>query len=86
MTAHQAKGKEFDAVVLVNATAAHFPDSDEGRRLFYVAITRASKAWTIPLAGQPGGHVFTLTLANRSCTVRYRARQITISSWRPHEL
>jgi ATP-dependent DNA helicase RecQ len=47
MTAHQAKGKEFDAVVLVNASAVHFPDNDEGRRLFYVAITRASKDLTV---------------------------------------
>jgi superfamily I DNA/RNA helicase len=47
MTAHQAKGKEFDAVVLVNVNADNFPDTDEGRRLFYVAITRASKSWTV---------------------------------------
>jgi superfamily I DNA/RNA helicase len=47
MTAHQAKGKEFDVVIIVNASARHFPDTDEGRRLFYVAITRASEAWVV---------------------------------------
>ncbi len=47
MTAHQAKGKEFDAVVLVNASERHFPDNEERRRLFYVAITRASRKWVI---------------------------------------
>jgi hypothetical protein len=47
MTAHQSKGKEFDAVILVNAGEAQFPASDEGRRLFYVAITRASKRWVV---------------------------------------
>jgi superfamily I DNA/RNA helicase len=47
MTAHQAKGKEFDVVVIVNASARHFPDDEEGRRLFYVAITRASNQWIV---------------------------------------
>jgi superfamily I DNA/RNA helicase len=47
MTAHQAKGKEFDAIVLVNASARNFPDSDESRRLFYVAITRATRSWAV---------------------------------------
>jgi DNA helicase-2/ATP-dependent DNA helicase PcrA len=47
MTAHQAKGKEFDAVVLVNATERNFPDTEDGRQLFYVAITRATDEWTI---------------------------------------
>ena len=46
MSAHQAKGKEFDAVVILNASARHFPDTAEGRRLFYVAVTRASREWT----------------------------------------
>jgi len=54
MTVHQAKGKEFDAVILVNAGDAQFPDDDAGRRLFYVAITRASKRWTI-IAPEQGG-------------------------------
>jgi UvrD/REP helicase N-terminal domain/UvrD-like helicase C-terminal domain len=47
MTAHQAKGKEFDVVIIVSAGKSQFPDDDDGRRLFYVAITRASKRWVV---------------------------------------
>jgi superfamily I DNA/RNA helicase len=47
MTAHQAKGKEFDAVILANASRQFFPDDEESRRLFYVAITRASRRWRV---------------------------------------
>lgn len=47
MTAHQAKGKEFDAIVLADATERFWPDDAESRRLFYVVITRASKSWTV---------------------------------------
>jgi hypothetical protein len=47
MTAHQAKGKEFGAVVLVHATRDDFPDTQDGKRLFYVAMTRATNQWTI---------------------------------------
>jgi ATP-dependent DNA helicase RecQ len=47
MTAHQAKGKEFDAIILADAMQRFWPDDDDTRRLFYVAVTRASKSWTI---------------------------------------
>lgn len=48
MTAHQSKGREFDGVVLYNATVADYPpEDDERRRLFYVAITRARRSWDI---------------------------------------
>jgi superfamily I DNA/RNA helicase len=47
LTAHQSKGKEFDAVVVAHAGAQQFPDDDDGRRLFYVALTRATKSWTV---------------------------------------
>lgn len=47
MTAHQSKGKEFDAVVILNANERAFPDDEESQRLFYVAITRATKRWIV---------------------------------------
>ena len=47
MTAHQAKGKEFDAIILANASARLFPNNDESRRVFYVAVTRASMYWAV---------------------------------------
>ncbi|EMF84032.1 hypothetical protein LEP1GSC188_4309 [Leptospira weilii serovar Topaz str. LT2116] len=47
-TVHSAKGLEFDLVFILNATEGIFPsskntDTEEERRLFYVAITRARK-------------------------------------------
>jgi superfamily I DNA/RNA helicase len=47
MTAHQAKGKEFDAVVIADASARFWPDNDERRRLWYVALTRAAHSLTL---------------------------------------
>lgn len=47
MTAHQAKGKEFDTVILANPLERTYKDDDEGRRLFYVAVTRATGRWVI---------------------------------------
>ena len=49
-TVHQAKGLEWDAVFLLHLADGHFPlrralnnpeDTEESRRLFYVALTRA---------------------------------------------
>jgi superfamily I DNA/RNA helicase len=48
MTAHQAKGKEFDAIVLYALDKRFWPDDgDEHRRLFYVAMTRATRSWRL---------------------------------------
>jgi len=47
MTAHQSKGKEFDAVIIPDATDQSYPDSVKGRNLFYVALTRGSAMWTL---------------------------------------
>jgi DNA helicase-2/ATP-dependent DNA helicase PcrA len=37
----QAKGLEFDYVVLAEASASHFPDQPGARRLLHVGVTRA---------------------------------------------
>jgi superfamily I DNA/RNA helicase len=47
MTAHQSKGKEFDAVILADISERFWPDNDETRRLLYVAVTRATSRWDI---------------------------------------
>jgi superfamily I DNA/RNA helicase len=47
MTAHQAKGREFDAVIIVHASNRFLPDSEAARRLLYVAVTRGTKRWTL---------------------------------------
>jgi superfamily I DNA/RNA helicase len=47
MTAHQAKGKEFDAIILADAMERYWPNNDQVKRLFYVAVTRASSSWTV---------------------------------------
>lgn len=52
MTMHKAKGREFDAVAIIDLHDGHVPDYrsigdkarlEEERRLFYVAITRSRK-------------------------------------------
>jgi DNA helicase IV len=39
---HQVKGLEYSNVILWNPSAKNYPDTDIGRNLLYVAITRAS--------------------------------------------
>jgi ATP-dependent DNA helicase RecQ len=46
LTAHRAKGLEFDHVLMLDA-GGWGSDSDEERRLFYVAMTRARQTLTI---------------------------------------
>jgi len=47
MTVHQAKGREFDAVILYGANRRHFSDDPDSRRIFYVALTRGIKRWIV---------------------------------------
>ena len=47
MTVHQVKGKEFDSIIICDVSARFYPDNEESRQLLYVAVTRASTAWTI---------------------------------------
>lgn len=51
LTLHRAKGREFDAVALIHMNEGQMPhfsakqahEIEEGRRLFYVGVTRAQK-------------------------------------------
>jgi DNA helicase II / ATP-dependent DNA helicase PcrA len=60
LTVHQAKGLQFNTVIIANAVDGSFPSYknikhdviDEDARLFYVAMTRASKNLFITLAKQ----------------------------------
>lgn len=45
LTTHQAKGREFDAVILAHADKRSYPDTADGRHLFYVALTRGRSRW-----------------------------------------
>ena len=67
LTAHSAKGLEFDHVVLLDGgwnSVGRGNDPDEDRRLYYVAMTRARK--TLALARLPGPHRLQDALRNRS--------------------
>lgn len=74
MTIHASKGLEFDAVFIAGLEQGLFPstresdedrDSEEERRLFYVALTRARR------------HLF---LTNAASRIRYGQREYTIPS------
>lgn len=56
LTAHRAKGLEFDHVLILDGGGWADP-SDEERRLFYVAMTRARKTLTVCETADRG-HVF----------------------------
>ena len=43
-TVHKAKGHEYDHVMIGNFSADHFPDTEDGHRLAYVALSRARKS------------------------------------------
>jgi DNA helicase-2/ATP-dependent DNA helicase PcrA len=49
----QAKGLEFDYVVLVDVSGARFPDSARTRRLLHVGATRAIHQLWVTYAGSP---------------------------------
>lgn len=57
LTATRSKGKEFDAVIIVDADMEEWPnplsnDIEEERRLFYVAMTRAKQYLYFMVSGQ----------------------------------
>ena len=65
LTAHRAKGLEFDHVVVLDGgwdRASEGEDADAPRRLYYVAMTRAKQ--TLTLMRLPGRHRFQDALLN----------------------
>ena len=67
VTAHRAKGLEFDHVVVLDGgwnEIRNGGDPDESRRLYYVAMTRARK--TLSLINFEKNHKFQKDLHNRS--------------------
>lgn len=67
LTAHKAKGQEFDHVLILD-TDGWKSTADDERRLFYVAMTRARKTLTL-CERLDGHHAFTqdCSLAIRTC-------------------
>jgi ATP-dependent DNA helicase RecQ len=69
LTAHRAKGLEFDHVAILNGgwdRASKGEDADAPRRLFYVAMTRARHGLTVMTDGphpmvMPGRHILPRT-------------------------
>ena len=58
------KGLEFDYVVVPDASAATYPDTDEARRRLHVAVTRASHQLWIATVGSPSPLVSSLRPVN----------------------
>lgn len=50
-TVHKSKGMEFDHVCICPFSASHFPNNDFGRRLIYVALSRARRTIEIIAPG-----------------------------------
>ena len=71
LTAHRAKGLEFDHVVVLDGgwdRVGRGEDADSPRRLYYVAMTRARE--TLALARFPGPHPFQDALKNESSVLQ----------------
>ena len=49
----QVKGLEFDYVVVLEASAASFPEADEARHLMHIAATRAAHQLWLVSSGEP---------------------------------
>jgi superfamily I DNA/RNA helicase len=60
-TVHQAKGLEFKNVLIIGANAKGFPhpkgDPKEERRIYFVAISRASDVLRISFTGTPSPYL-----------------------------
>jgi len=51
--AHEVKGLEFDYVVIIEASAQHWPDTEHHRRVLHVAATRAVHQLWLTSVGTP---------------------------------
>ena len=74
LTAHRAKGLEFDHVAVLDGVwdkRHRDEDADASRRLYYVAMTRAKH--TLTLLSFDGAHPFHEPLRDRSSVLRRRA-------------
>ena len=83
LTAHRAKGLEFDHVVVLDGgwnRAGRGEDTDSPRRLYYVAMTRARQ--TLSLARFPGPHpVLDVLMDEPSVLVRHSPRPPSATPW-----
>ena len=71
LSAHRAKGLEFDHVVVLDGRWDHIgtnEDPDAPRRLYYVAMTRARQ--TLALTRLPGPHPFQDALHHNQSVLR----------------
>ena len=65
MTATRSKGREFDAVIVLDSDDNEWPnhlsnDMEEERRLFYVALSRAKKFLCFVVSSEREGSRFLL--------------------------
>ena len=80
LTAHRAKGLEFDHVIVLDGNwhrVGKGEDADASRRLYYVAMTRARQ--TLGLMRFPGPHPFQDTLPDDTAAT-HRREAITLPS------
>ena len=83
LTAHRAKGLEFDHVVVLDGNwdrVGRGEDADAPRRLYYVAMTRARQ--TLTLARLPGQNRLQETLPGGTSVCHRRTRQTPTGSAR----
>ncbi|TGG93087.1 MAG: RecQ family ATP-dependent DNA helicase [Aphanocapsa feldmannii 277cV] len=77
LTAHRAKGLEFDHVAVLDGgweRAGRNEDPDAPRRLYYVAMTRARQ--TLGLASLNGSRGFQAELVDHAVTIRREAAEL----------
>ncbi|MYB52508.1 MAG: RecQ family ATP-dependent DNA helicase [Acidobacteriia bacterium] len=77
LTAHRAKGLEFDHVAVLDGDwnrVGHNEDADAPRRLYYVAMTRARK--TLMLARLNGSPILQDVLPGHTSTIRRKVAEL----------